>query len=136
MRKDSVCLTLFTFSQRVILFRKNVANEKEVLGLTETASISPQSTLITVHRPRLIEDGYRQLALLPPNALKGLIRVKFVNEQVRRQVRASGVYWGKEQVCTSLTECVPKGGQISLKVCANKMLPLYCEIHSTFTSCI
>jgi hypothetical protein len=28
-----------------------------------------------------VEDGYRQLALLPPQALKGVIRVRFINEQ-------------------------------------------------------
>lgn len=28
-----------------------------------------------------MEDGYRQLALLPPQALKGVIRVRFINEQ-------------------------------------------------------
>lgn len=35
---------------RVRLFRKHVTNEKTVLGLTESACASPQSTLITVHR--------------------------------------------------------------------------------------
>ncbi|XP_026282026.1 ubiquitin-protein ligase E3B [Frankliniella occidentalis] len=70
--------------ERVNLFRKHVANEKAVFGLTESAcaiSASPQSTLITVHRSRIVEDGYRQLALLPPQALKGVIRVRFINEQ-------------------------------------------------------
>lgn len=28
-----------------------------------------------------MEDGYRQLALLPPQALKAVIRVRFINEQ-------------------------------------------------------
>jgi len=28
------------------------------------------------------QDGYRQLATLSPAALKGIIRVKFINEQV------------------------------------------------------
>lgn len=28
-----------------------------------------------------MEDGYRQLAMLPPQSLKGIIRVRFVNEQ-------------------------------------------------------
>lgn len=28
-----------------------------------------------------MEDGYRQLAMLPSQALKGVIRVRFVNEQ-------------------------------------------------------
>nr|CAD7410085.1 unnamed protein product [Timema poppensis] len=67
--------------ERVQLFRRNVGNEKMVLGLTESACISLQSTLITVHRNRIVEDGYRQLALLPPQALKGVIRVHFINEQ-------------------------------------------------------
>lgn len=65
---------------RVRLFRKYVLNEKTVLGLTESACTS-QSTLITIHRNRIVEDGYRQLALLPPQSLKGIIRVRFINEQ-------------------------------------------------------
>lgn len=32
-------------------------------------------------RSRIVEDGYRQLALLPPQSLKGVIRVRFINEQ-------------------------------------------------------
>ncbi|XP_067137441.1 ubiquitin-protein ligase E3B isoform X2 [Centruroides vittatus] len=67
--------------ERVVLFRKYVNNEKAVLGLTESACASPQSTLITVHRSRIVEDGYQQLAMLPPQSLKGVIRVKFINEQ-------------------------------------------------------
>ena len=34
-------------------------------------------------RTRLVEDGYRQLSSLSSSALKGVIRVKFVNLQVR-----------------------------------------------------
>ncbi|BFZ18278.1 hypothetical protein BsWGS_21317 [Bradybaena similaris] len=68
------------FNERVMIFRKNVMREKEALGLTESACASPQSTLITVHRSRIVEDGYRQLAQLPGRALKGVIRVKFINE--------------------------------------------------------
>lgn len=67
--------------ERVVLLRKYVANEKIVLGLTESACAFPKSTLITVHRSRLVEDGYQQLAILPSQALKGVIRVKFINEQ-------------------------------------------------------
>lgn len=67
--------------ERVVLFRKYVANEKAVLGLTESACALSQSTLITVHRTRIVEDGYQQLAMLPPQALKGVIRVRFINEQ-------------------------------------------------------
>ncbi|XP_055603110.1 ubiquitin-protein ligase E3B [Uranotaenia lowii] len=66
---------------RVQLFRKFVQNEKAVLGLTESACASPSSALVTVHRDRIVEDGYRQLAALPPHALKGVIRVRFINQQ-------------------------------------------------------
>ncbi|XP_012263808.1 ubiquitin-protein ligase E3B isoform X2 [Athalia rosae] len=68
-------------SERVVLFRKHVSDEKAVLGLTVSACNSPPSTLIAVHRSRIVEDGYRQLAMLPSQALKGVIRVRFVNEQ-------------------------------------------------------
>ncbi|KAF2369027.1 HECT domain [Trinorchestia longiramus] len=63
--------------ERVLLFRANVSAQKATLALA-----SPQPfTLITVYRSRLVEDGYRQLNTLSPNALKGVIRVRFVNEQ-------------------------------------------------------
>ncbi|KAK8739159.1 hypothetical protein OTU49_003508, partial [Cherax quadricarinatus] len=68
-------------TERVLLFRKNVNNEKAVLGLTDAACATPHSTLITIHRCRLVEDGYRQLASLSPRSLKGMIRVRFINEQ-------------------------------------------------------
>ncbi|KAG0422928.1 hypothetical protein HPB47_001280, partial [Ixodes persulcatus] len=41
--------------ERVVLFRKYVNNEKTVLGLTESACALSQSTLITVHRTRIVE---------------------------------------------------------------------------------
>ena len=63
------------------MFRKKVLNEKTSLGIVESDSASPQSTLITVHRNRIVEDGYRQLGSLSPTSLKGLIRVRFVNMQ-------------------------------------------------------
>ncbi|XP_014785402.1 ubiquitin-protein ligase E3B isoform X2 [Octopus bimaculoides] len=72
---------IIPFSERVVLFRKYVMKEKDFLGLTESVCTSPQSTLITIHRSRIVEDGYRQLAQLPARNLKGVIRVKFVNEQ-------------------------------------------------------
>ncbi|KAA0183295.1 hypothetical protein HAZT_HAZT003429 [Hyalella azteca] len=64
-------------AERVLLFRANVSAQKATLAL---ASPHP-FTLITVYRSRLVEDGYRQLNTLSPNALKGVIRVRFVNEQ-------------------------------------------------------
>ncbi|GBP60512.1 Ubiquitin-protein ligase E3B [Eumeta japonica] len=71
---------MIAHGERVRLFRRAVADEKVVLGLTERAC-GGQSTLVTVRRARLVEDGYRQLAALPSRALKGVVRVRFINEQ-------------------------------------------------------
>merc|ERR1712038_1168044 len=65
--------------ERVLLFRKKVSAERASLGIGD--SDHPSSTLISVHRNRIVEDGYRQLGSLSPNSLKGVIRVKFVNIQ-------------------------------------------------------
>ena len=65
--------------ERVLLFRKKVSSERGALGLLEQDS--PPSTLISVHRNRIVEDGYRQLGSLSSTSLKGLIRVRFVNMQ-------------------------------------------------------
>ena len=56
--------------------------ERYSMGLTDNLEASPHSTLIRVHRSRIVEDGYAQLSRLSGNALKGLVRVKFVNEMV------------------------------------------------------
>lgn len=66
---------------RVAIFRKKVICDKEKHNLADTSYASSQSTLITVHRLRIVEDGYQQLSNLPVLALKGYIRVKFINEQ-------------------------------------------------------
>lgn len=74
--------------ERVLLFRRNVQKEKSSLGLTDSSGHHNHhshhhhstSTLITVHRLRIVEDGYQQLAQLPVASLKGFIRVKFINE--------------------------------------------------------
>ncbi|TKR77640.1 hypothetical protein L596_018573 [Steinernema carpocapsae] len=64
---------LVQLKERMVLFRKLVAADKD-------ANEVP-STMITVERQRLVEDGYRQLASLNPQALKATIRVKFINQQ-------------------------------------------------------
>ncbi|KAJ0180720.1 hypothetical protein K1T71_004124 [Dendrolimus kikuchii] len=71
---------MIAHGERVRLFRRAVADEKVVLGLTERAC-GGRSTLVTVRRARLVEDGYRQLAALPSRALKACVRVRFINEQ-------------------------------------------------------
>lgn len=72
---------IISHQERIALFRKYVQNEKAVLGLTADLAYAPSSALVTVHRDRIVEDGYRQLAALPARSLKGIIRVRFINQQ-------------------------------------------------------
>lgn len=72
---------IISHQERVALFRKHVQSEKAVLGLTADSAYTPSSALVTVHRDRIVEDGYRQLAALPARSLKGIIRVRFINQQ-------------------------------------------------------
>ncbi|KAL9980647.1 hypothetical protein ACROYT_G009257 [Oculina patagonica] len=68
--------------ERVQLFRKLVAKDKEELGIVRPSDdFLPHGTLITVQRTRLLEDGYEQLSSLSGRTFKGLIRVRFINEQ-------------------------------------------------------
>ncbi|KAJ8679148.1 hypothetical protein QAD02_014935 [Eretmocerus hayati] len=67
--------------ERVRIFRRYISDENETLSPPESSNDNLQTTLITVHRSRMIEDGYRQLSMLSPQALKGIIRVRFINEQ-------------------------------------------------------
>ena len=68
---------------RVLLFRRLINDEKENLGLSESSRIYPKSTLITIRRTSVVEDGFEQLNanVLSDANFKGLVRVKFVNEQ-------------------------------------------------------
>ncbi len=67
--------------ERVVLFRRKITADKTSLGLADADSSSQHSTLVTIHRSRIVEDGDRQLSTISTNALKGIIRVKFVNVQ-------------------------------------------------------
>lgn len=68
--------------ERVILFRKLIDEDKRRnVATDEGPGYLMPSTMITIHRDRLVEDGYQQLNSLFTSALKGLIRVKFINEQ-------------------------------------------------------
>uniref|UniRef100_UPI00358E8020 ubiquitin-protein ligase E3B isoform X1 n=1 Tax=Myxine glutinosa TaxID=7769 RepID=UPI00358E8020 len=75
--------------ERIVLFRVMVAKEKENMGMADNenplamfmeSNHSMVVTHITVRRSRMLEDGYEQLGKLSPSALKGIIRVKFVND--------------------------------------------------------
>uniref|UniRef100_A0A5S6QH07 Ubiquitin-protein ligase E3B n=1 Tax=Trichuris muris TaxID=70415 RepID=A0A5S6QH07_TRIMR len=65
--------------ERIKLFRKYVAAER--VSSTFIRQLDEQPTVITVHRSRIVEDGFRQLSLLSGQILKGIVRVKFINEQ-------------------------------------------------------
>ncbi|CAH8602645.1 unnamed protein product [Schistosoma rodhaini] len=70
--------------ERVILFRDFVREDKASLGIhTRTNWLTddgPVGAVITVHRNRIVEDGYQQLANLTSPQLRMKIRVQFVNE--------------------------------------------------------
>ncbi len=67
-------------ADRVVLFRRYISQDKSQVGVFQDASTG-RSTLVTIHRSRIVEDGYRQLSILSPRDLKSVIRVKFVNVQ-------------------------------------------------------
>ena len=71
-------------SQRVEIFHQTVSDDRKSLGIGNPRDHSSRgpATYVTVHRGRVLEDGFTQLSSVPTRALKGLIRVKFVNEQV------------------------------------------------------
>ena len=56
--------------------------DKEALGVLKSSGQKP-AAYITIHRGKLLDDGYAQLSLLHIRDIKGTIRVKFVNEQVQ-----------------------------------------------------
>ncbi|KAF6777588.1 hypothetical protein AHF37_02724 [Paragonimus kellicotti] len=70
--------------ERVLLFRDRVREDKASLGVQTRMSWltddGPVGAVITVHRNRLVEDGYQQLANLSSAQLRMKIRVQFVNE--------------------------------------------------------
>ena len=64
------------------IFHQYVDEDRSKLGLSKSLSDRRPTTYITIHRGRILENGYTQLSMLPTNSLKGVVRVKFVNEQV------------------------------------------------------
>ena len=65
-----------------------------------TFHLTSRLTLTCHPRSRLLEDGYRQLATLSPQLLKGIIRVKFINEQGLDEagIDQDGVFKGRQGV--------------------------------------
>lgn len=80
---EEVTFKIFLLSlQRVELFYQHVEEDRQRLGLVRSGSARCPASYITVHRGHILEDGYAQLSLLTTEAMKGTIRVKFINEQV------------------------------------------------------
>ena len=67
---------IIPLDERIRLLRKFIGDEKLKYGYS-----GHSSTLIKVHRKRILEDGFRQISAINSNCLKGVIRVGFVNEQ-------------------------------------------------------
>ena len=75
---------VISHADRVVIFRRKISADKTGLGISNDSLENVHvgiSTLVTIHRSRLVEDGYRQLSTLSSASLKGVIRVKFVNVQ-------------------------------------------------------
>lgn len=68
---------IIPLSDRIHLFKKYVQNEKSSCMICTGSA----SALLTVHRDLIVEDGYRQMAQLSPQQIKGTIRVRFINQQ-------------------------------------------------------
>lgn len=65
--------------ERVKVFHGWVSEDKNYLGIDK--EYSRPSAVVSIRRSRLLEDGYEQLSQYQGTQLKGIIRVKFVNEQ-------------------------------------------------------
>jgi ubiquitin-protein ligase E3 B len=66
--------------KRVEIFYEYIKADKAELGIGSGRS-HVSASYITIHRNRLLEDGYEQLSSLSTANAKGVIRVKFINEQ-------------------------------------------------------
>ncbi len=64
------------------MFHKSIGEDKVSLGLLSCVHPMP-ATYITIQRGKLFDGGYEQLSSLPVVSIKGIIRVHFVNAQVR-----------------------------------------------------
>jgi len=93
------------FLQRVEIFCQHVEEDRQCIGFPRSRSAHRPASYITVHRGRILEDGYQQLSLLTTNTLKGTIQVKFINEQV--VIRQFYICYGQ---CLRLLHCIPLCG--------------------------
>ena len=64
------------------IFHQQVEEDKQMVGLSRSRFDRCPATYITIHRSLFLEDGYAQLSVLPVEALKGIVCVKFIHEQV------------------------------------------------------
>ena len=64
------------------MFREQVKMDRSSLGLINADNRPVVVSYITIHRNSLLSDSYAELAGISSRCLKGVIRVKFINEQV------------------------------------------------------
>ncbi|XP_065890414.1 ubiquitin-protein ligase E3B-like [Dysidea avara] len=67
--------------KRIELFREQVKMDRSSLGLINADNRPVVVSYITIHRNSLLSDSYAELAGISSRCLKGVIRVKFINEQ-------------------------------------------------------
>jgi hypothetical protein len=65
------------------VFQSRVMEDRSKLGIPASRNERQTSAYVDIHRSRVLEDGYTQLSCINPRSLKGTVRVKFINEQVR-----------------------------------------------------
>jgi ubiquitin-protein ligase E3 C len=80
-----VAPALVPFLLRARLFRERCERDRENVLAASTGGAMlpwhvPPTTLVTVRRDALFEDGFTGLGPLRPDQLKGILRVRFVNE--------------------------------------------------------
>ena len=104
--------------QRIEIFYEYIKAEKTEMGIMSGHSRTP-ATYITIHRSRLLETGFQQLSSLPATAIKGVIRVNFVNMQVSFQQIVmyctvintyTAVKWDTLVVCCFLVQGLDEAG--------------------------
>ena len=80
-----VAPALVPFLLRARLFRERCERDRESVWSASTGGAMlpwhvPPTTLVTVRRDALFEDGFTGLGPLRPDQLKGILRVRFVNQ--------------------------------------------------------
>ena len=99
--------------------------DRSSLGLLNADNRPAVVSYITIHRNSLLSDSYTELAGISSRCLKGVIRVKFINEQVFIQF-----------VDFKYLTCLVRGWRrlvLMRLVCSKSSLKKWSKKHSTLT---